>query len=138
MPTVYLLNASNDPVVPGGVDIYRRLDDLVMSTEAIDVRNGEYFAFVSDGRKIALSADSDDSQVAAEIEDQPTHANEVENLLSRYLEWCCDDGRFGVDRQTVETAQGLAEQTVLIPESLITEYRKRPTGIRSLLSRLFK
>lgn len=123
MPKLYLLNESSDPAALGDVDIYRNLEDLVISTEAIDVRNGEYFAFVSDGRKIVLSADSDDAPVVAELEDHPTDRKEVASLLRGYLEWCCDDGRFGVDRQAVETAQGLAELTALIPEALITEYR---------------
>lgn len=138
MPNLYLLNESNDPAEPGDLEIYRQLEDLVISTEAIDVRNGEYFAFVSDGRKIVLSADSDDAPVVAEIEKRPTHREEVESLLRRYLEWCCDDGRFGVDREVVEKAQGLAELTVLIPATLVTEYRQRSTGVRSLLSRILK
>lgn len=138
MPNLYLLNESSDPFVPGDLEIYRRLEDSVISTEAIDVRNGEYFAFVSDGRKIMLSADSDDAPVVAEIEKRPTHREEVESLLRRYLEWCCYDGRFGVDREAVEKAQGLAELIALIPETLITEYQQRSTGVRSLLSRLFK
>lgn len=135
---LYLLNESKDPAVPGDLEIYRQLEDLVISTEAIDVRNGEYFAFVSDGRKIVLSADSVDSPVVAEIEDEPTHCKEVESLLRGYLEWCCDDGRFGVSRVAVDNAQGLAELTALIPETLVTEYQQRSTGVRSLLSRLFK
>ncbi len=138
MPNLYLLNESNDPSVPGDLEIYRRLEDLVIATEAIDVRNGEYFAFVSDGRKIVLSADNDKSPVVAELEDHPTHRNEVDALLRRYLELCSDDGRFGVDRQAVELAQGLADLTALIPEVLITEYRKRSIGVRALLSRFFK
>ena len=121
MSILYLLNESNEPAAPGDVRIYRRLEGLTTFTEPIDVQNGEYFAFVSDGRRIALSAETDRGPVEVEIEDSPTHIEEVESLLRAYLLRYADDARFDVDGQAVRDAKGLSGLKNLIPERFIVE-----------------
>ena len=120
MPILFLLNESTDPDIPGDMTIFRDQEHLILQVEAIDVRNNEYFAFTSDGRKLSLYAESDYAPVQAEIEADPVHAKEVMLLLKRYLMFCAEDGRFNVDREAVESARDLSQLTVLIPEVLIT------------------
>jgi len=121
MRKLYLLNASTDPTIPGDLEIYWNLDRLTADAEGIDVRNNEYFAFVSDGHKIELFADSDYAPTTqAEIEGKPTHQKEVAILLKRFLLYCAEDGRFGVDRKAVEEAQHLSQLNELIPDMLIS------------------
>ena len=121
MSILYLLNESNEPAVPGDLGIFRRLKALTTYTEPIDVRNGEFFAFISDGRRITLSAETDLSPVEAEVEETPTHINEVDSLLRTYLLHCAEDGRFGIDAQAVRDAQSLSGLTNLVPESFVED-----------------
>jgi len=119
MTRLFILNESRKADIPGDVWIFLSLDELLRGVEAIDVLNGEYFAFVSDGREIRLHADSEYSNVVAAIEDTPHHSRDLETLLKRYLSTMSTDGRFQIDAQRVAQSRGLEELISLIPTKLI-------------------
>jgi hypothetical protein len=118
---LYILNESTMVDQAGDVDIYTNLERLVLQTEAIDVRNGNYFAYTSDGRLITLSADADYGPVKASIAASQSHRAEVEKVLRDYLLYFANDGRFGIDEDEVRSANQLETLVALIPSKLVTE-----------------
>jgi len=65
----------------GDMQIFSSFRSLLEKVEAIDVRNNEYFAYTSEGRRILLRAASDYAAVEGEIEANPNHIDDVRQLL---------------------------------------------------------
>ena len=119
MQRKFILNESSDPVRPGDIGIYESLEDLLDYVEAIDVRNGEYFAFTSDGRKITLSADHHYAPISANISMTASSAKHVELLLTEYLGRLTEDDRFGLSQSDINSVSSLQELVNLIPATIV-------------------
>jgi len=75
----------------GDISIYSDVDVMLCSLESIDVENGEYQVFDSEGRKVELSATAEkvlfglligDGKIGiSKVEDEPTHADLLKKLL---------------------------------------------------------
>lgn len=119
MSTYYLLNESSAPDKCGDMEVFATLELLVQDTEAIDVLNGEYFAYTTDGYRIILTAENIDSCVQGCLEPEKSSERVVLQLLTEYLLWAARDGRFDISTTSVEEAKSLEELTKIIPETLI-------------------
>lgn len=118
MRLFFVLNESSDMTAAGDVILFDTLKKLLSYVEAIDVRNGEYFCFVSDGRKVSLSATHDYDAVLATIETSPHHVADVEAIFRQHLTLLAKQGVVHLDTDAIESGS-LAEMTELIPPSLL-------------------
>lgn len=121
MKYLYILNESKTLDIPGDVKYYKTLDELISSIEAIDVRNDEFFAFVSDGRRIRLSAVGEYSPVIAKIEKSPEQREPLQKLLFRDLVRMSKHPNFDMDLAVLKAAETLDDLVKLIPINLVTK-----------------
>lgn len=77
-PPVALVDRSGD------VAVFTRLEDLLGWVEAVDVEDGEYTAYDSEGRLITLRPYSG-TALARVAEHRPQHAEDLRRALSSYL-----------------------------------------------------
>jgi hypothetical protein len=85
MQLLYILNESRICEKMGDMSIFSSLDKLLLAVEAIDVINQEYHAFLSDGRRINLSAHSRYSTVVATIETKNNSTHILVSLVKQFL-----------------------------------------------------
>lgn len=116
---IFILNESPDSLHAGDIGIHENLDGLLDYVEAIDVINGEHFAFTSDGRKITLSADHDYAPVSANIRTTASSDKHVELLLTEYLECLAEDDRFGLGQTDIDSAKSLQKLVKLISATIV-------------------
>jgi hypothetical protein len=69
----------------GDVVIYDSIEDAAMGLEAIDVANGEYVGYDSEGRLLRLLPDWPHSAVIKDAEPEPTHQNQLRVTLADFL-----------------------------------------------------
>jgi hypothetical protein len=115
--TVFLLNESRNKGHMGDVSFYTNLVSLLKNIEAIDVRNGEYECYDSLGNIIILSAQHDYASVIAHSSDDQSHQMTAKNILDEFLNYLEKDGRFGVDKSTIDLAISLEDKFLLVPLS---------------------
>lgn len=89
----------------GSCDIYARYDEAVRAIEAIDVRNNEYRGYDAEGRKLALSADDADKITISLAEEEPTHQQELREVLIKHLRGLKDSPDQVEDRSIEELLQ---------------------------------
>lgn len=118
MQHFFILNESTDKSVAGDVNFFSSVESLIGSIEAIDVKNGEYFCFTSDGREVTLRAMNTDSPITVTTEAQPRHRIELESVLRAYLLWLVKNGKIKGDINYIETAN-LTNLVDSVPRSLI-------------------
>jgi hypothetical protein len=99
-----ILNQSSSKSVSGDVTLFSTIDGLTRSVEAIDVRNGEYSCFTSEGREVVLSAASDYGLVSATAESSPQHEEEAKLVLRGYLMQLAESGSFDIGSGVLEEA----------------------------------
>jgi hypothetical protein len=118
MPHFYILNESTDMSAAGDVTLFNSIEGLIGSVEAIDVQNGEYSCFMSDGRKVSLTVEGDYSPIQSTTENLPSHQKEVESILRTYLRWLIRNGKIKTDVAEIDRAD-LTKLTELVPSFLI-------------------
>jgi hypothetical protein len=91
----------------GTAIVFESIEDAELYLEPIDVRNGEYVAYDSEGRLLRLLPTSPRITVESS-ESEPSHTNEVRDLLIRLL------GYTGVAEETLrgETLSGLVTRSL--------------------------
>lgn len=83
----------------GGVDLFKSLAEAESYAEPIDVRNHEYVAYDSEGRKLQLRIEEEvltgrlgigktvkEIVRIIQVDEIPTHADELKNILRSALE----------------------------------------------------
>lgn len=68
----------------GDADIFDSVEQAEGYLEAVDVNDGRYEAYDSEGRKLLLTATSDAVKIQ-EGEVEPTHADELRTILINFL-----------------------------------------------------
>lgn len=91
----------------GTATIFEFVEDAERYLEPIDVRNGEYVAYDSEGRLLRLLPTSPHITVES-AESEPSHTNEVKDLLIRLLRYT------GAAEETLtgETVSGLVARSL--------------------------
>jgi hypothetical protein len=69
----------------GDSEIYPSYEEAIMAIEAIDVRNNEYCGYDAGGRKLVLSVDDADRITMSLAEQEPSHQQELRQVLIKHL-----------------------------------------------------
>lgn len=121
MQDLYLLNAAQTIDEVGDLQFYRHLNGLARDVEAIDVLNGEYYAFTTAGHRIRFVCMTEIDPVSAEVLPVAAYKGLVQHLLKSYLLLLARDHRFEVSRKTVEATDNTLELIQLLPAEFISE-----------------
>lgn len=69
----------------GDTKVYKSIEDAEMDLEVIDVQNGEYVAYDSEGRLLTVIPISPYRVAIASTEQEPNHIDELHAILFRFL-----------------------------------------------------
>lgn len=65
------------------VSSYKSLDEALSGLEPIDIKNNAYIMYDAEGRVVQLATDG--KRITAIIEDEPSHAVQLESSLRKFL-----------------------------------------------------
>lgn len=118
---LFILNESGSRDAAGDITIFADLYSLMQGVEAVDVFNKEYFAYSTDGHRIALHATDEHSPVGADIIKDESASDEIYLILRQYLLSLSSIGRFSnvIQKSDIDSAKDVDALVAIIPEEII-------------------
>jgi hypothetical protein len=114
---IYLLNETRDEDIVGDISLFHRINGMLQYVEAVDVRNNEYYAYCSDGRRVLLSVSPNSDEVQVTIEEPKDYINAVTRILKVQLKRLAKAPKFSayVSESAVDASNDAEELVKMVP-----------------------
>ena len=118
---LYILNESRARNVAGDVTVFRDLSSLLQYVEPIDVMNGEYFAYSTDGNRVELIAIDEFSPVTGNLVPDNLVLDNIYSILRDYLLTLSNSRNYSgaLQRKDIEVAKSVDSLLGILPQEVI-------------------